>query len=47
MGYDQLNRASALWQLGRYEEARAALDEAHPSPPDQTRDSSPNSPMGK
>ena len=29
MGWDQANRASALWQLGRYEEARAALDEAH------------------
>ena len=29
MGWDQLNRASALWQLGRYEEAKAALDEAH------------------
>jgi tetratricopeptide (TPR) repeat protein/predicted Ser/Thr protein kinase len=29
MGWDQVNRASALWQLGRYEEARAALDEAH------------------
>lgn len=25
---DQLYRANALWQLGRYEEARAALDEA-------------------
>ena len=29
MGWDQANRASALWRLGRYEEARAALDEAH------------------
>ena len=29
MGLDQGNRAVALWQLGRYEEARAALDEAH------------------
>ena len=29
MGWDQANRASALWQLGRYEEAKAALDEAH------------------
>ena len=29
MGLDQANRAAALWQLGRYEEARAALDEAH------------------
>ena len=29
MGWDQANRAAALWQLGRYEEARAALDEAH------------------
>ena len=29
MGWDQANRATALWQLGRYEEARAALDEAH------------------
>ena len=28
MGWDQANRATALWQLGRYEEARAALDEA-------------------
>ncbi len=28
MGADQANRASALWHLGRYEEARAALDEA-------------------
>jgi serine/threonine protein kinase len=29
MGWDQVNRASALWPLGRYEEAKAALDEAH------------------
>jgi tetratricopeptide (TPR) repeat protein len=29
MGWDQANRASALWPLGRYEEARAALDEAY------------------
>jgi|KBSSwiStaDraftv2_1062776.scaffolds.fasta_scaffold83207_2 tetratricopeptide (TPR) repeat protein len=29
MGWDQANRASALWSLGRYEEASAALDEAH------------------
>ena len=29
MGWDQANRAAALWPLGRYEEARAALDEAH------------------
>ena len=29
MGWDQANRAAALWSLGRYEEARAALDEAH------------------
>jgi tetratricopeptide (TPR) repeat protein/predicted Ser/Thr protein kinase len=29
MGFDQANRAGALWSLGRYEEARAALDEAH------------------
>ena len=29
MGLDQANRAAALWQLGRYEEARAALDEAY------------------
>jgi tetratricopeptide (TPR) repeat protein len=28
-GWDQANRAQSLWQLGRYEEARAALDEAH------------------
>lgn len=28
MGWDEANRATALWQLGRYEEARAALDEA-------------------
>jgi tetratricopeptide (TPR) repeat protein len=28
MGWDQANRAAALWRLGRYEEARAALDEA-------------------
>ena len=28
MGWDQANRATTLWQLGRYEEARAALDEA-------------------
>jgi len=28
MGWDQANRAAALWPLGRYEEARAALDEA-------------------
>jgi serine/threonine protein kinase/tetratricopeptide (TPR) repeat protein len=25
MGYDQMNRGAFLWQLGRYEEARAAL----------------------
>ena len=29
MGWDQANRAAALWPLGRYEEATAALDEAH------------------
>jgi tetratricopeptide (TPR) repeat protein len=29
MGWDQANRASALWSLGRYEEAGVALDEAH------------------
>ena len=29
LGWDQANRASALWQLGRYAEAKAALDEAH------------------
>jgi tetratricopeptide (TPR) repeat protein/predicted Ser/Thr protein kinase len=29
MGWDQANRAANLWPLGRYEEARAALDEAH------------------
>ena len=29
MGWDQANRAAALWPLGRYEEARTALDEAH------------------
>jgi tetratricopeptide (TPR) repeat protein len=28
MGWDQANRASALWSLGRYDEASAALDEA-------------------
>ena len=28
-GWDQANRASALWQLGRYGEARAALAQAH------------------
>jgi tetratricopeptide (TPR) repeat protein len=28
MGWDQANRAAALWRLGRYEEARAALAEA-------------------
>ena len=28
MGFDQANRAGALWPLGRYEEARAALDDA-------------------
>jgi tetratricopeptide (TPR) repeat protein/predicted Ser/Thr protein kinase len=27
-GYDQMNRGNLLWQLGRYDEARAALDEA-------------------
>jgi serine/threonine protein kinase/lipopolysaccharide biosynthesis regulator YciM len=26
--YDQMNRANLLWQLGRYKEAKAALDEA-------------------
>jgi len=29
MGWDRANRANALWPLGRYEEARAALDEAY------------------
>jgi len=29
MGWDQANRAAALWPLGKYEEARAALAEAH------------------
>jgi tetratricopeptide (TPR) repeat protein len=29
MGYDQINRASSLWALGRYDEAEAALDEAY------------------
>jgi len=29
MGWDQANRAAALFSLGRYEEASAALDEAH------------------
>ena len=28
IGYDQMNRGRLLWQLGRYQEARAALDEA-------------------
>ncbi|MBX3277711.1 MAG: protein kinase [Acidobacteria bacterium] len=28
MGWDQMNRATMLWQLGRYDEANAALDEA-------------------
>lgn len=27
-GYDQMNRAGLLWQLGRYQEARVALDHA-------------------
>jgi tetratricopeptide (TPR) repeat protein len=29
MGWDQANRAATLWTLGRYDEARTALDEAH------------------
>ena len=29
MGWDQINRAASLSALGRYDEARAALDEAH------------------
>ncbi len=29
MGWDQMNRASMLWQLGRYAEATKALDEAY------------------
>ena len=29
MGWDQTNRAATLWTLGRYDEARAALDDAH------------------
>jgi tetratricopeptide (TPR) repeat protein len=29
MGYDQANRAATLWPLGRYEEAEAALNQAH------------------
>jgi tetratricopeptide (TPR) repeat protein len=28
MGFDQTNRAAALWPLGRYEDAKVALDEA-------------------
>ncbi|HWC75924.1 MAG TPA: tetratricopeptide repeat protein, partial [Blastocatellia bacterium] len=28
IGYDQMNRARLLWQLGRYQEARQALEEA-------------------
>jgi serine/threonine protein kinase/Tfp pilus assembly protein PilF len=28
MGFDQMNRGAFLWQLGRYQEARAALDAA-------------------
>ncbi|HWN98861.1 MAG TPA: protein kinase [Blastocatellia bacterium] len=28
MGYDQMNRATLLWQLGRYQQAREALDVA-------------------
>jgi serine/threonine protein kinase len=28
IGYDQMNRGNLLWQLGRYDEARVALDEA-------------------
>ena len=28
MGFDQMNRGAFLWQLGRYGEARAALDDA-------------------
>jgi len=28
MGFDQMNRGAFLWQLGRYPEARAALDSA-------------------
>ena len=29
MGWDQVNRAASLWPLGRYQEAKAALDEAY------------------
>ncbi len=29
MGWDQMNRGTLLWQLGRYDEAKAALDEAY------------------
>jgi len=29
MGYDQMNKASFLWRLGRYQEARTALDLAY------------------
>jgi len=29
MGYDQMNEASFLWRLGRYQEARTALDLAY------------------
>lgn len=28
LGWDQMNRATMLWQLGRYEDARTALDQA-------------------
>src|SRR5262249_9644559 len=28
MGFDQMNRGRYLWQLGRYDEARAALESA-------------------
>jgi serine/threonine protein kinase/Tfp pilus assembly protein PilF len=29
LGFDQMNRGALLWQLGRYDEARAALDSAY------------------
>jgi tetratricopeptide (TPR) repeat protein/predicted Ser/Thr protein kinase len=29
IGWDQMNRSALLWQMGRYEEATAALDEAY------------------
>ena len=45
MGWDQMNRAATLWPLGRYEEAKQALDEAYSIAAEPEADSKPNWPV--